>query len=228
MIPFYAAAAAVAALASPLFGAFVYVHRINGVTAREPKDDKRCNNGDCGNGKRAPNVDLGNGASSSTNHTCSGNVTNQAMSIRAATFQSIVPPLLAQARADDEPEQTVVERAKPKWEETKMVVAELASAANLRRCDFGKALAQRANYTPTTHVGAQCNCEAAHSNNPQLRTRTRRLQADGNKGKGDDAHGLLGVISAMGKRYQACRNGLTMTEARLYILFVQFTDNEIY
>ena len=59
-----------------------------------------------------------------------GNVTSQAMSIRAATFQSIVPPFLPRPEPMMEPEQTcVVERAKPKWEETKMVVAELASAA---------------------------------------------------------------------------------------------------
>ena len=105
--------------------------------------------------------------------------------------------------------------------------ASLRSKA-LRRCDFGKTLAKRTDYSPAAHIGAQGDCKTAHSDNPQLRARTRRLQADSDKRKGDDAHGLLSVVGAMGKRYQACCNGLTMAEARLDILFVQLANNEIY
>ena len=50
--------------------------------------------------------------------------------MRPATPQLTFEPFLPKPEPIMEPEQTcVVERAKPKWEETKMVVAEAASAA---------------------------------------------------------------------------------------------------
>ena len=69
-----------------------------------------------------------------------GNVTSHATNILPATPQFTGLPFLPRPVPMMEPEHTcVVDSAKPRCEDTRMVVADAASAAKPRRADFGQA-----------------------------------------------------------------------------------------
>lgn len=96
---------------------------------RQPHDDERADDGEHRHDDNAPHAHFGHGAGKTPTTAAAGKVTSQAMSMRPATFQLTGVPLPSPDPMI-EPEQTcVVDKAKPKWEDTRMVVAELASAA---------------------------------------------------------------------------------------------------
>ena len=96
----------------------------------------------------------------------------------------------------------------------------------LQGSHFGEPFAKGANHAPTTHIGAERDGQAANEHHPELGAGTRRLLADRDKGKGDDAHGLLGVIGAVGKSEQAGGDGLPMTVAFLHLLLVHLSHHD--
>ena len=83
----------------------------------------------------------------------------------------------------------------------------------LRSRDLGQALAKRADDAPAAHVGAKSDGEAADGDDPQLRTRTGRLEAHGDQRQRDDAHRLLGVVGTMGERDEARRHRLAVAKS---------------
>ena len=114
-----------------------------------------------------------------------------------------------------EPEATcVVDRAKPRCEEARMAEAVLVSAAkpwagftSVRPEPMVRMIRQPPAYVPMR------DGQGAGGDDPQLRAGAGRLRAGGDQDQGDDAHGLLGVVGAVGQRHEAGREDLAGPEA---------------
>lgn len=89
--------------------------------------------------------------------------------------------LLAKSRADDGSGAHLRSRereAHVRGDENRGSRCRLGSEA-LRRRDLGQALAERADDAPAAHVGTERDGKPANGDDPQLRTRARRLEAHG-------------------------------------------------
>ena len=96
----------------------------------------------------------------------------------------------------------------------------------LRGRDLGQTLAKRTDDAPAAHVGAKSDGETTDGNDPQLRTRTGRLEAHGDQRQRDDAHRLLCVVCTMGERDEARRHRLAVAESRLDLPLFHLTHHE--
>ena len=108
----------------------------------------------------------------------------------------------------------VVESAKPRCEEARMIAALLVSAA--KPCGVWISLtplAQGLDDPPTADVGAQRDGEAGGEDHPERRARVGRQQPRRDERQGDDAHRLLRVVGAVRERDHGRRDDLPELEA---------------
>ena len=82
----------------------------------------------------------------------------------------------------------------------------------LRRLDLGQALAHGPDDPPAADPRAQADGQGAGHDHPRGCLGTRGEGSVGDQGQGDDAHGLLGVVGAVGQRHHGGRADLPEPE----------------
>ena len=83
----------------------------------------------------------------------------------------------------------------------------------LRRLDLADALAEGLDDPPPAHAGAERDREPRGENDPERRAGVHGQRAGGDQRERDDAHGLLGVVGAVGERDHRRGDDLTELEA---------------
>ena len=113
----------------------------------------------------------------------------------------------------------VVESAKPRWLDARIVAVVDASAAKPWVGSISvMSAAHRLDDAPAARVGAERDRDRAGGDHPELGRGADRLQAGRDEREGDDAHRLLRVVRAVGERDQRGGEDLADLEAVAFAL----------